>query len=209
MIKNGLIIFIKNPVKGKVKTRLAATIGDDMALEIYQKLIRHTLNIVEHIAADKFIFFSDSIDETIRYVNTPVYKEVQSGNDLGEKMNNAFMQLFKGGYKRVVIVGTDCPGITANILEKAFDEFNNSDVVIGPATDGGYYLLGLKEMHNHLFEKIAWSTSAVLHSTIERCSANKLSYYLLSALSDVDKEEDLVHLDNMSDCKNQKADQHD
>ena len=209
MMDNALIMFIKNPVKGKVKTRLAATIGDDMALEIYQKLIRHTLNIVEDVAADKFIFFSDTVDESIGYENTPVHKVVQSGNDLGEKMKNAFELLFKTGYKRVTIIGTDCPGITANILEGAFSKLNNSDVVIGPAIDGGYYLLGIKEIHNDLFEKIAWSTSTVLHSTIERCNTNNLSYSLLSALSDVDEEEDLVHLDNMLDLKNQKADQYD
>ena len=199
---NALVIFIKNPVKGKVKTRLAAAIGDDMALEIYQKLIGHTLNMVKNVAADKFIYFSDSVDETIGYVNTPVHKVVQSGNDLGEKMNNAFAQLFKSGYTRVVIVGTDCPGINENILEKAFGELNNSDVVIGPATDGGYYLLGMKEMHNDLFEKIAWSTAIVLHSTIERCNTNNLSYSLLKALSDVDEEADLVHLDKMLEIKN-------
>ena len=196
---NALIIFIKNPVKGKVKTRLAATIGDDLALKIYQKLISNTLNMVKSVAADKFIYFSDSIDETIGYVNSPVHKEVQSGNDLGEKMNNAFAQLFKSGYKQVVIVGTDCPGINENILEKAFLELDNNDVVIGPATDGGYYLLGIKEIHNHLFEKIAWSTSTVLHSTIEKCKINKWSYTLLTALSDVDEEKDLVHLDSLSD----------
>lgn len=209
MMDNALIIFIKNPVKGKVKTRLAITIGDDMALAIYQKLLKHTLNIVEHIAADKFIFFSDAIDESIGYSNTPVHKVVQSGNDLGEKMKSAFVQLFKTGYKRITIIGTDCPGITANILEGAFSKLNNSDVVIGPANDGGYYLLGIKEMYNYLFEKIAWSTSAVLHSTIERCKTNNLSYCLLTALSDVDEEEDLVHLDNLLDLKNQKVDHYD
>ena len=202
---NAVIIFIKNPVKGKVKTRLAATIGDDMALATYRKLLKHTLNIVEHVAADKFIFFSDSIDESIGYANTPVHKTVQSGNDLGEKMKKAFVQLFKSGYKRVSIIGTDCPGITANILEGTYSKLNNSDVVIGPANDGGYYLLGIKEMHSALFEKIAWSTSAVLQSTIERCNTNNLSYSLLLALSDVDEEKDLVHLENLVNLKMKKT----
>lgn len=209
MMENALIIFIKNPVKGKVKTRLAATIGDDMALAIYQKLLKHTLNIAEHVTADKFIFFSDAIDETIGDVNAPFYYKIQSGNDLGEKMKNAFVQLFKSGYKRVVIIGTDCPGINENILKTAFGEFNNSDVVIGPATDGGYYLLGMKEMHNDLFEKIDWSTSVVLHSTIECYNKSNLSYSLLTALRNVDEQKDLVHLDNMLDLKNKKVDQYD
>ena len=202
---NALIIFIKNPVKGKVKTRLAATIGDDMALATYRKLLKHTLNIVEHVTADKFIFFSDSIDESIGYANTPVHKVVQSGNDLGEKMKNAFVQFFKSGYKRVSIIGTDCPGISANIFEGAYSKLNNSDVVIGPANDGGYYLLGIKEMHSALFEKIAWSTSTVLHSTIECCNTNNLSYSLLLALSDVDEEKDLVHLENLVNLEMKKT----
>ncbi|MBC7628616.1 TIGR04282 family arsenosugar biosynthesis glycosyltransferase, partial [Ferruginibacter sp.] len=159
----------------------------------------------EHVTADKFIFFSDAIDETIGDVNAPFYYKIQSGNDLGEKMKNAFVQLFKSGYKRVVIIGTDCPGINENILKTAFGEFNNSDVVIGPATDGGYYLLGMKEMHNDLFEKIDWSTSTVLPSTKERCNKSNLSYSLVTALSDVDEEKDLVHLENLVNLKIQKT----
>lgn len=188
---------------------MAATIGDDMALEIYQKLINHTLMMVKNVDADKFIYFSDSIDESIGYANTPVHKVVQYGNDLGEKMKNAFLQLFKTGYKFVLIIGTDCPGITANILEGAFSELNNHDVVIGPANNGGYYLLGMKKIHNALFQKIAWSTAVVLHSTIERCSTYNLSYSLLKVLSDVDKEKDLVHLNKISDLKNQKVNHYD
>ncbi|MBC7511452.1 MAG: TIGR04282 family arsenosugar biosynthesis glycosyltransferase [Ferruginibacter sp.] len=202
---NALIIFIKNPVKGKVKTRLAATIGDDMALAIYQKLIKHTLDIVKDVAADKFIFFSNTIDETIGHKNTPVHKAIQFGNDLGEKMKNAFERLFKSEYKCIIIIGTDCPGITSNILLEAFSKLNNNDVVIGPAMDGGYYLIGMKEMYGKLFEDISWSTSTVLHSTIERCKINNWAYALLTALSDVDEEKDLVHLENLINLKMQKT----
>ena len=202
---NALIIFIKNPVKGKVKTRLAATIGDDMALAIYQKLIKHTLDIVMDAAADKFIFFSNTIDETIGHKNTPVHKAIQFGNDLGEKMKNAFERLFKSEYKCIIIIGTDCPGITSNILLEAFSKLNNNDVVIGPAMDGGYYLIGMKEMYGKLFEDISWSTSTVLHSTIERCKINNWAYALLTALSDVDEEKDLVHLENLINLKMQKT----
>ena len=208
-MNNALIIFIKNPVKGKVKTRLAATIGDDMALVIYQKLLKHTLNIVEHVAAHKFIFFSDAIEESIGYINTPVDKFVQSGNDLGEKMNNAFEQLFKNKYERIIIIGTDCPCITTNILEEAFSKLNDNDVVIGPAADGGYYLIGMKQMQNTLFDNIAWSTSSVLYSTIDKCVNNKLSYTLLAELNDVDEEKDLIHFENSINMKKNKSDQYD
>ena len=208
-MNNALIIFIKNPVKGKVKTRLAATIGDDMALEIYKKLLKHTLDIVEHVAVDKFLFFSDTIEESIGFVNTPVYKVIQSGNDLGDKMSNAFERLFKNKYKRIIIIGTDCPGITANILEEAFSKLNEKDVVIGPAVDGGYYLIGVKQKQSNLFDNIEWSTSAVLNSTIGRCKKNNLSYTLLEELSDVDEEKDLIHFEHSIKMKKNKANQHD
>ena len=208
-MNNALIIFIKNPVKGKVKTRLAATIGDDMALEIYKKLLKHTLDIVEHVAVDKFLFFSDTIEESIGFVNTPVYKVIQSGNNLGDKMSNAFERLFKNKYKRIIIIGTDCPGITANILEEAFSKLNDKDVVIGPAVDGGYYLIGVNQEQSNLFDNIEWSTSAVLNSTIGRCKKNNLSYTLLEELSDVDEEKDLIHFEHSIKMKKNKANQHD
>lgn len=189
---NALIIFIKNPIKGTVKTRLAATIGNDKALEIYKKLILHTLNIVQNLNGDKYIFFSESIDETI---GQPLnfFKAIQNGNDLGEKMQNAFVYLFTKNYKNVGIIGTDCPGITLTLFEDAFTKLKSNNVVIGPALDGGYYFIGMNTLQIDLFNNIAWSTANVLNDTITKCNTTNLTYTLLTPLSDIDEEKDLIH----------------
>lgn len=194
---NAIIIFVKKPVLGKVKTRLAATIGNEKALDIYRELVAHTLETVKKITADKFIYFSDDIDSTIGYSNIPFYKALQGGNDLGERMKNAFTDVLSNFYRKVIIVGTDCPGINAELLQTAFDKLANADIVIGPATDGGYYLLGMKSLQPPLFKNIQWSTSTVLEKTIKCCKENKLNYHLLPELSDIDEEKDLVHLERL------------
>lgn len=193
MTGDALIIFVKNLVEGHVKTRLAATVGNKKAMEIYQRLIAHTYDVVQDFKADKFIFYSAFIEDDI-WQNDFFEKHVQAGNDLGERMKNAFASVFEKGFTKIIIIGTDCPGINESILEKAFSNLNKTDVVIGPASDGGYYLLGVKKSHSFLFENIQWSTNKVLAATIELCKKHQLSYSLLSELSDVDEEKDLVHL---------------
>jgi uncharacterized protein len=190
---NAVIIFLKNPEPGKVKTRLAAAIGNSKALAIYIDLITHTLKAAENMAADKYIYFSDDMDASIGQNGLAFKKAIQSGADLGEKMKNAFADVLNSAYQKVIIIGTDCPGICPEILQQAFDELNNTDVVIGPAADGGYYLLGMKDLHLQLFDTIEWSTPAVLQTTIDRCTQTKLRYQLLEELSDIDEEKDLVH----------------
>lgn len=190
---NAVIIFIKNPVRGKVKTRLAAAVGNDTALAVYLDLLSHTLKAAENVTADKYIYFSDEIYVSIGQNDFAFKKTVQSGADLGEKMKNAFNDVFNSAYPKVIIIGTDCPGISPEILQQAFDELNDTDVVIGPAADGGYYLLGMKTLHPSLFDNIEWSTPAVLQTTVDRCTRTNLRYKLLEELSDIDEEKDLVH----------------
>jgi rSAM/selenodomain-associated transferase 1 len=196
-MEKAIIIFIKNPVPGKVKTRLAATVGNEKALDIYLQLIAHTLGEAEEVDADKFIFFSDVIDEAIGSNEKPFHKTVQQGKDLGEKMLNAFANVFIKGYKKTIIIGTDCPGINSAILNEAFEKLAVAEIVIGPAADGGYYLLGMTKLHTELFYNIEWGTNSVLWSTIEKCAKNKVSHSLLKALSDVDEEKDLVHFEKL------------
>ncbi len=202
MTNDALLIFVKNLNEGHVKTRLADTLGNDAAMNIYKQLLKNTHDTILSFEKDKIVFYSDFIEEDI-WENNLFQKEIQEGNDLGERMQNAFKRLFAdqagsftAGYKKVVIIGTDCPGINKGILENAFLKLNHSDVVIGPATDGGYYLLGMKKIHSFLFEKIKWSTGAVFRQTIQLCNDNQLSYFLLPELSDVDEEKDLIHLEN-------------
>lgn len=193
-MNDALIIFLKNPELGKVKTRLASTIGNEKALEIYEQLVAHTLLSVKNIMADVFIYFSDYIDENVFDFENPFFRKIQTGADLGERMNNAFEEVFDLWYDKVLIIGTDCPAIDLDLLDDAFDLLNDHDVVIGPAKDGGYYLLGSKSFYPVLFQNINWSTSSVLDATISNCSQNQLTHVLLPELSDIDNEKDLDQL---------------
>lgn len=186
MNKVALIIFQKNAQLGKVKTRLAASIGNEKALEIYQWLTAYTHEQLRGINVDKFLYFSDFIPENPVGDYTNYQFEVQSGENLGERMSNAFLQLFKSGYKSVVIIGTDCPEMTRNDIEKAFLNLEQVDLVIGPARDGGYYLLGMRSYFPELFSDISWSTSEVLVSTLDRADKLNLEYEFLKVLSDID-----------------------
>jgi len=193
MTNQALIIFTKNPEVGKVKTRLGATIGDEAALQIYQQLLSHTANTANSLSIDKFVFYSDYIEQNDVWDNEFYFKQVQSGNDLGERMMNAFTSILNTAYNRVVIIGTDCPGLNADIIMNAFTKLKSHDVVIGPAEDGGYYLLGMKLCYSDLFENISWSTNAVFDETRLKCEALHLDYSLLPILRDIDYEEDLEY----------------
>lgn len=187
---NQLIIFIKNPVLGKVKTRLAATIGDQRALEIYQQLLEYTLNMVKKVDAEVNLFFSDSIISD----DSASKKFLQEGKDLGERMNYAFEKILADHHSRVVIIGTDCAELTSDILQESFTLLDQSDLVIGPANDGGYYLLGMKKPSPFLFENIEWSTEKVFEATRKIAENSGLKISILPVLRDIDTEEDLFTL---------------
>ena len=144
MTNNVLLIFVKNLIKGHVKTRLANTLGNDAAMDIYKQLLIIAHDKIQSLEIDKIVFYSEFIEDDI-WEDDLFQKEIQEGNDLGERMKNAFKSLFTAGYKNAIIIGTDCPGINKNILQNAFLKLNHSDIVIGPSNDGGYYLLGMKK----------------------------------------------------------------
>jgi rSAM/selenodomain-associated transferase 1 len=192
MNKNALIIFAKNLVYGKVKTRLAESIGNDAAFNIYKALLNHTRSVADFINADKMVFYSDEIEHNDEW-NNDYSKAIQFGKDLGERMKNAFEGSFKNDCNSAVIIGTDCPSLTVQLIEDAFEILNQRDVVIGPAYDGGYYLIGMKKLHQYLFENIHWSTPDVLNETLFACDKNSLNYFLLPTLPDIDEEKDLIH----------------
>ena len=194
MIKNSdtlLMIFIKNPVKGKVKTRLAKTIGDEKALHVYHKLLEYTQKITSSISADKMLFYSEFIDSTDAWSSELFYKEVQTGDVLGERMSSAFQLAFSKNYKKVIIIGSDCIDLMANHVDEAFKLLQEKDMVIGPAKDGGYYLLGMKTLHQTLFLNKKWSSSTVYSDTIDSVRSLNLSFGVLEELSDIDEEKDL------------------
>jgi len=192
MVQNNLLlVFAKNPELGKVKTRLAKTVGDKKALEVYLKLLEHTYAVADKTFADKAIFYSDKIEEfdILDYYKFP--KFLQKGKDLGERMDRAIGEAFGQSYNKVVIIGSDCYDLTSEIVEDAFKLLDDHNVVIGPAFDGGYYLMGMDRHYSHLFRDKKWSTPDVLLDTILDTKKLKLSYALLPTLTDVDEEKDL------------------
>ena len=202
-MKKALIIFARHPEIGKVKTRLAKTMGDEKALVIYKELLQYTLNIGKKTNATVFVFVAeekvnnDSEADLLQNFIT----HLQRGADLGERMKNAFEKTFKEGYTQVCIIGSDCMELTDDLISQAFTSLMNHDVTIGPSKDGGYYLLGMKKLHRPLFEKKSWSTNKVLPETIEDIRTQGSSYFLLSVLSDIDTESDwlqYLHANNQT-----------
>jgi rSAM/selenodomain-associated transferase 1 len=197
MYNDLLLIFVKNLVLGKVKTRLARTIGDAKALEVYHQLLRHTHDITKLLRTDKYLCYSDNIEYNDIWEKNSYTKMQQNGADLGERMLNSFIEAFSDNYKRVVIIGSDCPELQTKHIEKAFELLKEKDVVIGPADDGGYYLLGMNKLIPSLFFNKKWSTSHVMRDTINDIRRMDLQYSLLPVLSDVDEEKDLYLMNNL------------
>ncbi len=187
-MKNALIIFVRKPELGKVKTRLAAQIGNEKALKIYIKLLVHTESISKEINADKFLFGTETAQDACwdGYLQAK-----QIGNDLGIRMMNAFNFLFRRQYENVVIIGSDCISLTKEIIENAFAELKQNEAVIGPAEDGGYYLLGMKKLYAEIFKNKTWSTDSVYPDTIKSFDELNLQYKVLIELSDVDDAKDV------------------
>ena len=188
MSKKLLVIFVKNIKLGKVKTRLAKTVGDDNAFTIYKALVEVTENATENIDVDKRIYFSDAIVDE-KWLNN--VKSVQKGNDLGERMSNAFQDGFKDGYENIVLIGSDLPNISADIIHDGFKALNDNEVAFGPAEDGGYYLIGMSKFQNCIFEDKAWSTSNLLEETLSELKQKKIKVSLIETLNDIDTFEDL------------------
>jgi len=190
MSRQALIIFVKNPQLGKVKTRLAATVGDERALEIYKVLLEHTMKSTVNLRQDKYVYYSEQVSMGDLWSEQHYHKQVQSSGDLGQKMNAAFKQCFAKGFDKVCIIGSDLIEMSEDIIRDAFDTLNSKDVVIGPASDGGYYLLGMSKLYAQLFNNKNWSTETVLQDTIKNIEVHNLSYRLLPELNDIDTEED-------------------
>lgn len=192
MSKNLLIVFVKNIILGKVKTRLAKTIGDVGAFNIYSELFSITERESQKANIDRHIYFSDVI---IPSKWEGDLKFVQEGENLGEKMKNAFQHGFDEGYENIILIGSDLPNISKEIIESGFDALQDNDVTFGPALDGGYYLIGLSKMNASIFEDKPWSQSTLLDVTLHQLSEQQSSVSLLTPLNDIDTFEDLVASD--------------
>ena len=191
MPKNLLLVFTRNPELGKVKTRLAKTVGNATALKIYIFLLERTRDISVKVSADKAVYYSVKVRENDIWDASIFQKHQQVGEDLGIRMLHAFKNGFKAGYKKVIIIGSDLYDLTSETIENAIIALENNEVVIGPAEDGGYYLLGMNSLEEKVFKNKEWGTETVRKDTLEDLKDKKV--FLLGELNDVDVFEDIEH----------------
>jgi rSAM/selenodomain-associated transferase 1 len=193
--KHALLVFAKYPEPGKVKTRLAKDIGKEEAARIYSGMAETIIHNLSKSSKYKTIIFFDPPERKTDFENwlqNNGYNLLpQDGKSLGEKMANAFIKAFSLGAKKVVIIGTDCIEVSDDIISQAFDTLHRVDVVLGPAEDGGYYLLGLKGPISEIFNDIHWSTSNVLNQTLKKLEGKGLKFELLKTLRDIDTISDV------------------
>ncbi|APG61442.1 glycosyltransferase [Christiangramia salexigens] len=182
------MIFTKNPVAGKVKTRLAKDLGNEKALKIYEFLLDHSAEITKDLDVDKQVFYSESVIEQDVW-GADFSKKKQRGKDLGERMYNAFREGFEDGYEQIIIIGSDLYQLNSLDLEKAFDELDSNEFVVGPAEDGGYYLLGMKTLNSEIFKNKEWGTSSVLKDTLNDIQTKQIK--MLETRNDVDVLDDI------------------
>ncbi len=191
---NHLIIFIKNPEEGKVKTRIAHTIGNAAALRIYLNLIDIVHDVVIKTDAVRHVFYSEFLNKSDRWSNAAFHKHIQMGDDLGERMKNAFESVFNSfsihDPCKVIIIGSDCPYLKPSMIDDAYLFLDQSDFVLGPTYDGGYYLLGMKVFSPTIFDNIDWSTENVFDQTLFKIKYQGSMFQLLPTLYDIDTEKD-------------------
>lgn len=192
MTKALVIVFVKNRKIGTVKTRLAKTIGDIGAFEVYTELLKITEEATKNLALDTHIYYSKTIEDN-QWPKS--FKTTQQGDNLGEKMLNAFTDNFDLGYEKIVLIGSDLPSISTEIIKEGIDALNTNEVVIGPSEDGGYYLIGLKKPYQFLFRNKPWSQSNLLEETLSELKEKNISYHLLKYLNDIDTYQDLIASD--------------
>lgn len=187
--KRLLLIFMRNPEFGKCKTRLAAAIGKKAALRIYEFLLEHTESICRNLDVDKRVCYSEYVVPDDIWNHAVFQKTVQKGEDLGQRMDRAFRTGFSDGYKEIILIGTDMYDLSQADLEWAFQQLESCDYVLGPAEDGGYYLLGMKAPEARLFQNKTWGSSTVLEDTLADLTGERVC--LLPRKNDIDTYEDI------------------
>ena len=190
-----VLFFIKNPEKGKVKTRLGSVIGDKMAVKLYKRFL---LEMLSTLNRGTFLFYvcfhpEDSLNDLKNWLGEDYLYTPQIGENLGEKMKNAFIEAFSMKFKRVLLIGSDIPDLPLEFIDEAFKSLDEKDAVIGPSVDGGYYLIGFKDKTflPRAFEKIPWSTERVFDETMKVLENQKLTVHALQPLRDIDTIDDL------------------
>lgn len=197
-----LILFTRYPEPNRTKTRLIPKLGADGAANLHREMTEHTLSQVLPLNVSIEVRFAGGSLELMQaWLGSGLIYQPQGEGDLGGRMARAFHDSFDGSLKngacKTIIIGSDCPGVDAQILTTAFAHLNNVDLVLGPALDGGYYLIGLRRLIPELFQNINWGTSEVLQQTINVAHTLGLSYQCLAPLADVDRPEDLEVWNNL------------
>ncbi|WP_200975030.1 TIGR04282 family arsenosugar biosynthesis glycosyltransferase [Echinicola sp. 20G] len=193
MNEHAIIIFQKNPEPGKVKTKLGEVIGSEKAAEVYEYLLKNTHEVVEKYPADVFVYFQDEVDDRF-LLNNHYHLSLQGQGNIAEKMEQAFAEVLGKGYQKVVIIGSDCLELNADILDEAFEALSYQDLVVGPAQDGTFYLLGMKELYSELFRDKDWEVQSVVSEILSDAKSLKLNVHKMRMLFDVEQYEDLKSL---------------
>jgi rSAM/selenodomain-associated transferase 1 len=188
MKENAFILFLRYPEKGRIKTRLARDIGDDLAYDLYVCFLKDIIETVRLIDADMLIAGSGTAREGSDYLFGVAPRISQHGRDLGSRMYNALADVFSMGYSRISLAGGDIPGLEADTIREAFRKLLTHDLVLGPSLDGGYYLIACCSgtLRRSLFAGIPWSTSLVLAETLRRIEDSGMSTFLLPPMDDID-----------------------
>lgn len=198
MTENRLIVFVRYPSPGAVKKRLARRVGSAEAAKIYQQLAETVVTKTAPAAPEDYaveICFTPEEHESLvrEWLKGAAFFSPQQGRDLGGRMSNAFLRAFADGHAKALLIGSDCPDISRTIVGRGFMLLDTHDIVLGPARDGGYYLIGLRRPEPELFCGVDWGTELVLQQTLDKINDAGLTAALLPQLRDIDRIEDLQH----------------
>lgn len=195
--KQHIIIFTRYPEPGKTKTRLIGALGDIGAASLQKQMTEHTLSQVRKLTTTSAItvevrFSGGNCELMQSWLGLEFLYRTQGEGDLGERMMRSLKDAFANNAEQVIIIGTDCPGLDDQLLTLALEKLQSCELVLGPALDGGYYLIGLRQLVAELFSNILWGTDQVFSQTVEVARKQNLSSAYLPSLADVDRPEDLI-----------------
>jgi rSAM/selenodomain-associated transferase 1 len=189
-----IIVFTKFPGEGKVKTRLAQSIGNKAAVEVYSRLLYHTEAQLIKSKKKYVVYWGNYIPTDTSFFASASAHYLQCEGDLGDRMKTAFEDQFNAGYSAVYGIGCDCYDFDSQHIADASSVLKAKEVVYGPALDGGYYLVGMKKMQPFLFENLPWSTAELLEICKQRLNENMVNFDEIASVSDVDYYEDLPQI---------------
>ena len=197
-----LIVFTRYPEAGKTKTRLISALGEEGAAHLQRQMTEQTINKVKQLEnlislSVEVRFVGGDIQLIENWLGSDLKYQEQGPGNLGDRMERAFQEAFNNGNKYVVTIGIDCPNLSTDLIKQAFEKLTKNDLVIGPATDGGYYLIGLSQFIPELFRGINWGSAQVLEKTVTTAQFLNLVVAYLPILSDIDRPEDLNNLESL------------